>query len=68
MRLTMSSNLEVRASVCGRAITWELFEVQEPSLLPLVPEDPYSYGEEFDTNAYAITSPNITKIERKRAA
>jgi len=68
MRLAMSPNLEIRTAVCGHAVTWELVEVEESALLPLVPEDPYFYGDEFDTDAYSVTAPNITKIERKRAA
>ena len=64
----MSSELEVRAAVCGRAIVWELVEIEAFVPIALAPEDPYFYGDEFDTDAYAITAPDITKIERKRAA
>lgn len=61
----MPPTLQVNAVVTGRAVTWELVEIREPDLIPLVPE-----GDDFDFVEFGATDPRIeiTAVIRKRAA
>jgi hypothetical protein len=61
----MPPTLQVNAVVIGRTVTWELVEIREPDLKPLVPE-----GDAFDFAEFGSTNPiiEVTAIIRKRAA
>lgn len=57
--------LQINAVVTGRNVTWELVEIREPDLIPLIPE-----GDDFDFAEFGATDPRIelTAVARKRAA
>lgn len=59
----MPPELKVCAVVCNRAVTWELVEIDEPFLLPLVPE--FDWGSEFIERAHV---PPILTVVARRAA
>jgi hypothetical protein len=68
---TVVVELTARAVVTGRSVAWEMLEVVEPALTPLIPEgfSDFDDGDEDRVPSIEFDEGQTTPVERgKRAA